>query len=61
MRRWSEIWSQKGAKLHQTKIACVSQTVIQEERSANTDKTFENQSQDAYYTTEDIRAAELKD
>ena len=51
----------RGAKIHQTKMGCVSQTAFREQRSANTDRTSENQSQDAYHSAEDIRAAESND
>ena len=40
---------------------CGSQTAFQEQCSAKTDKTLENQSQDTYHSAEDIRAAESKD
>ena len=53
--------SQNGTKIHQAKMGCVSQTASQGQRSANTDKTSENQSQDAYHREEDIRADESKD
>ena len=53
--------SQKGAKIHQTKIGCVSQTAFQDQCSANRDKTSENQSQVAYHIAEDTRVAKSRD
>ena len=42
-------------------MSYVFQRAFQEQRSANTDKTLENQSQYAYYSAEDIRAAQSND
>ena len=53
--------SQRGVKTHQTKMGYVSQTVFQEQHSANTDKMSENQSQDSYHNAEDILTVESKD
>ena len=52
--------SQKGAKIHRTKMGCDSLLKIQKQRSATADKTSENLSQDAYHSAKDIQAVELK-
>ena len=51
---------EKGSKIHQTKMSCIFQTAFQEQCSAKTDKTLENQSQVAYHSVEDILAVESK-
>ena len=53
--------SQKGFKIHRTKIGCASQIATQEQRSVNGDKTSENQSQEANHSVEDIQAVGSKD
>ena len=53
--------SLKGLKIHKTKIGCASQIATQEQHSVNTDKTWENQSQEANHSAEDIKAVGLKD